>query len=382
MKLSRFGSLSGIAKIAGILVLGLELSGCAIFQQPEAVEYESVRPTWASPRTNPARIMNRISGESLIKQGYYPLGRLTVTFITKDANKDVPHAYTLNAFLAMEAAARGADLVWLEEDNIKRVTSRLRQGGCTHWSDKTRLVRRQVCEGAPIRCSFQTVAERICNSYETYSIATETVRSQGSIWRYDPEGLKADRELRSEFRNELIRGMEGFPPNTIFLPGGLRDCRIGQTFSAACRRFAQSGRVGDTGDNSYIFSHNSIFVRFSGNDLKNDGTIFKIIFRFQDVRTYGRNEKLTPFPGRTTRGIGLNSTPEDVVNAYGKADAAYWDVIFSGKPDPFGEYKLEYKRYKTIFVFRNANRGLASKEVMDWRLASIEVMESMDRRGY
>jgi hypothetical protein len=131
------------------------------------------------------------------------------------------------------------------------------------------------------------------------------------------------------------------------LPGeGLKGCQIGGTTADAKVLFGNPSKL----EGSYV-----IFTDKGIDLLLKDDKIKGIFFYFRD-----RDHK--PFAGKTDKGIGRDSTMEDVQKAYGKPDRIGESVVseFGSNPGAV-EHRLPYAKLRISFAFHD--RKLANVRV-------------------
>ena len=129
------------------------------------------------------------------------------------------------------------------------------------------------------------------------------------------------------------------PDAWTILPGiGLKECRLGGTVADAQTLF---GKPAKSEGGYVLFSEQGV-------DLKVQDDKIQVLF------FYYRDRDHKPFPAKTDKGIGPNSTMEDVQKAYGKPDRIGESVVseFGSNPGALEHY-LPYGKLGIAFTFHD-----------------------------
>jgi hypothetical protein len=125
-------------------------------------------------------------------------------------------------------------------------------------------------------------------------------------------------------------------PRTI-LPGvGLRNCKIGAPIQDARELF---GKPSSQTDGHIQFADRGVEVAIDKGKVR----VLFFHFRSRDHKTYA---------GKTDKGIGKDSSMEDVTKQYGKPDRITESIVSEFGPQPGArEHYLLYEKQGTAFTF-------------------------------
>jgi hypothetical protein len=150
----------------------------------------------------------------------------------------------------------------------------------------------------------------------------------------------------------VVPGCDRQPRDSrTILPGlGLKDCRIGAPIQAARDVFGKPS------------SEEGGYLQFADMGVEastKDGKIETLFFHFRS-RTH------KAYPGKTDKGIGPESTIEEVINQYGDPDRIGQSTVSEFGPEPGAkEHYLPYGKLGLAFTFydkRLANVRVSAKE--------------------
>ncbi len=160
---------------------------------------------------------------------------------------------------------------------------------------------------------YETSYQNICQGGDMRRCKLQSVMNCVS-WVEDPKKVP----LRP------VAVPDGYPPNTIFPGAGLKDCNITQDVADTCKRFSLS--LAKQVSNNY-YGNNEGNIVFNNEQQVEILSRRYILFIF-DGRHFdsmsgellSSSREFRPFQGQTDRGIGINSSPQDVITKYGKPD--------------------------------------------------------------
>jgi len=139
-------------------------------------------------------------------------------------------------------------------------------------------------------------------------------------------------------RGEVPVQTDNLGPRTIVPGFGLKECRVGGMVADAQALFGKpSGQEGE----------NVSFAEQGVELATQDGKIHTLFFMYRD-RDY------KPYSGKTDKGIGPESTIDDVQKAYGKPDRIDENVISKQGSNPGAvEHYLPYSKLGISFIFHD-----------------------------